>query len=108
MRCLQAMLHHHCFQQLRIERAGRPCDWHDTQERLAGTEDRMIAALDQLGRTGLVTTIGALTAVGAAAAPAATGDTTRFAHDPQNVARYHFRTFWSGNALSCSAGGRSR
>ena len=47
--------------------------------RLADTETRMVAVLDELGLTGLVTTIAGLTAVGAAAYLAETGDPARFA-----------------------------
>ena len=44
-----------------LERAGLAmADWHDTRERLAGTEQRMVAVLDDLGLTGLVTTIAGL------------------------------------------------
>ena len=42
-------------------------DWHDTRERLADVEARMVAVLDGLGLTELVTTIDGLTPVGAAA-----------------------------------------
>ena len=37
-------------------------DWRDTRARLAGTETPMAAVLDDLGLTGLVTTIGGLSA----------------------------------------------
>jgi len=40
-------------------------DWHDTRGRLAATEARMVAVLDELELTGLVTTIDGLTPVGA-------------------------------------------
>ena len=39
-------------------------DWQDTRERLADVEARMVAVLDELGLTGLVTTIAGLTAAG--------------------------------------------
>lgn len=45
-------------------------DWHDTRQRLASTETRMVAVLDELGLTGLVTTIAGLTTVGTAAVAA--------------------------------------
>ena len=54
-------------------------DWRDTRARLADTETRMAAVLDDLGLTELVTTIDGLTAVGAAAILAETGDPARFA-----------------------------
>ena len=54
-------------------------DWHDTRERLAQTEARMVTVLDDLGLTELVTTIAGLTAVGAAAILAESGDPARFA-----------------------------
>jgi transposase len=53
-------------------------DWHDTRERLAQTETRMVAVLDELGLTELVMTIAGLTPVGAAAILAETGDPARF------------------------------
>ena len=54
-------------------------DWRDTRARLADTETRMGAVLDDLGLTGLVTTIDGLTVTGAAAILAETGDPARFA-----------------------------
>jgi transposase len=54
-------------------------DWRDTRARLADTEARMAAILDDLGLTGLVTTIAGLTPAGAAAILAETGDPARFA-----------------------------
>jgi transposase len=54
-------------------------DWRDARARLADTETRMGAALDDLGLTGLVTTIAGLTVTGAAAILAETGDPARFA-----------------------------
>jgi transposase len=63
-----------------LERAGLAmADWHDTRERLAAVEARMVAVLDDLGLTGPVTSIAGLTAVGAAAILAETGDPARFA-----------------------------
>lgn len=54
-------------------------DWQHARERLAGTEQRMTSVLDELGLTGLVTSITGLSAVGAAAILAETGDPRRFA-----------------------------
>ncbi len=54
-------------------------DWEHTQDRLADTEPRMTAVLDELGLTGLVTSITGLSAIGAAAILAETGDPRRFA-----------------------------
>ncbi len=54
-------------------------DWRDTQARLADTEQRMVAVQDELGLTGLATSITGLSAVGAAAILAETGDPARFA-----------------------------
>jgi transposase len=69
-----------------LERAGLAmCDWHDTLERLAAVEARMAGVLDELGLTGLVTSIAGLTAVGAAAILAETGDPARFA-TPRSLA----------------------
>jgi transposase len=53
-------------------------DWRDTRTRLADTETRMCAVLDELGLAGLVTTIAGLTVTGAAAILAETGDPARF------------------------------
>ena len=53
-------------------------DWRDTRARLAVTEQRMTAVLEELGLTGLVTSITGLSAVGAAAILAETGDPARF------------------------------
>jgi len=50
-----------------------------TQDRLAETERRMTAVLDELGLTGLVTSMTGLSAIGAAAILAETGDPRRFA-----------------------------
>jgi transposase len=54
-------------------------DWQDTRARLADAGARMVAVLDDLQLTGLVTTIAGLTPVGAAAILAETGDPARFA-----------------------------
>ena len=62
-------------------------DWHDTRQRLAGTEQRMVTVLDDLGLTGLVTTIAGLTPVGAAAILAETGDPARFA-SPRSLVKH--------------------
>lgn len=53
-------------------------DWRETRRRLAGTEARMAAVLDELQLTELVTSIAGLSAVAAAAILAQTGDLTRF------------------------------
>ena len=54
-------------------------DWADTRRKLADTETRMTAVLDELGLTELATSIHGLSPVGAAAILAETGDPTRFA-----------------------------
>jgi len=54
-------------------------DWDLTHERISQAELRMSAVLDELGLTGLVTSITGLSAVGAAAILAETGDPRRFA-----------------------------
>ncbi len=54
-------------------------DWAHNQHRLAETEHRMIAVLDELELTKLVTSITGLSAVGAATILAETGDPRRFA-----------------------------
>jgi transposase len=54
-------------------------DWAVDQQRLAETERRMVAVLDELELTGLVTSIHGISAVGAAAMLAETGDPHRFA-----------------------------
>jgi transposase len=54
-------------------------DWRHAQDRLAETERRMTAVLGELGLTGLVTSVTGLSAVGAAAILAQTGDPRRFA-----------------------------
>jgi len=54
-------------------------DWLLTKTRLADTEQRMTGVVDELGLTALVTSIAGLSAVGAAAILAQTGDPKRFA-----------------------------
>jgi transposase len=54
-------------------------DWRSLLARLADVEARMCAVLDELGLTGLVTSIDGLSAVGAAVILAETGDLSRFA-----------------------------
>jgi transposase len=53
-------------------------DWRDNQRKLAHTEQRMTAVLDELELTGLVTSIPGLSVVGAASILAETGDPKRF------------------------------
>jgi len=53
-------------------------DWQHANRRLADTEARMTAVLDELELTGLVTSIVGLSPVGAAAVLAESGDPTRF------------------------------
>jgi transposase len=53
-------------------------DWRQTQQNLADTEARMTAVLDELQLTELATSITGLSALGAAAILAETGDLTRF------------------------------
>jgi transposase len=54
-------------------------DWHETRRRLADTEARMTSVLDELHLSELATSITGLSALGAAAILAETGDLTRFA-----------------------------
>ena len=54
-------------------------DWRSLLARLAEVGARMCAVLDELGLAGLVTSIDGLSAVGAAAILAETGDLSRFA-----------------------------
>jgi transposase len=54
-------------------------DFDHAQRRQADTEARMLTVLDELGLTGLVTSITGLSAIGAAAILAQTGDPHRFA-----------------------------
>jgi transposase len=62
-----------------LERASLTLDdWHHALGQLAEVEQRMTGVLDQLDLTGLVATIPGLSAVGAAAILAETGDPTRF------------------------------
>jgi len=53
-------------------------DWQHTQPRLDEVETRMTSVLDELGLTGLATSTPGLSAVGAAAILAQTGDPRRF------------------------------
>ena len=53
-------------------------DWAHAHQRLADTEARMIGVLEQLELTGLATSITGLSAIGAAAILAQTGDPRRF------------------------------
>jgi transposase len=53
-------------------------DWRATQIRLAGTEQRLVTVLDELGLTELVTSLTGLSAAGAASILAETGDPARF------------------------------
>jgi transposase len=54
-------------------------DWTHSHHRLADAEARMTGVLDELGLTGLVTSITGISAVGAAAILAQSGDPRRFA-----------------------------
>jgi transposase len=62
-------------------------DWHTTRARLADIEALMLAVLDELGLTELVCSIPGLSAVGAAAILAETGDLTRFS-SPRAVVKH--------------------
>jgi transposase len=63
-----------------LERAAMVlADWEVDHTRLTQTEQRMTAVLDELGLTALATSIHGISAVGAAAILAETGDLTRFA-----------------------------
>ncbi len=53
-------------------------DWRSATTRLAEVETRMVEVLDELGLTGYVSSIPGISAVGAAAMLAETGDPTRF------------------------------
>jgi transposase len=53
-------------------------DWEPDKQRLAETERRMVAVLDELELTTLVTSISGISAIGAAAILAETGDPRRF------------------------------
>jgi transposase len=62
-----------------LERVALPlAGWRDTRARLAGAEQRMTAVPDEPGLDGLVTPVTGLSAVGAAAILAETGDPRRF------------------------------
>ena len=62
-----------------LERAGLVlADWHAIKTRLAEVETRMVGILDELQLTGLISSIPGVSAVGAAAILAETGDPTRF------------------------------
>jgi transposase len=54
-------------------------DWQHARTRLADAEQRMTGVLDELGLTALVTSMTGLSAIGAAAILAETGDPRRFA-----------------------------
>jgi transposase len=54
-------------------------DWDLTHDRISQAELRMTGVLDELGLTGLVTSITGISAIGAAAILAETGDPRRFA-----------------------------
>jgi transposase len=56
-----------------------PDDWRESHRRLADTESRITAVLNELELTELVTSITGLSAIGAAAILAETGDPRRFA-----------------------------
>jgi transposase len=54
-------------------------DWQALRARLAGTEERMLLVLDDLGLAGLVASIDGMSALSGAVILAETGDLTRFA-----------------------------
>jgi hypothetical protein len=62
-------------------------DWHNARARLAETEAAMVTVIDELDLTNLVTSIPGLSAVGAAAILAETGDLTRFP-SPRSVVKH--------------------
>ena len=62
-------------------------DWQHTRARLVETETAMVAVLDELDLTDLVCSIQGLSAVGAAAILAETGDLTRFA-SPRSLVKH--------------------
>ncbi|BBZ05222.1 hypothetical protein MCHIJ_46590 [Mycolicibacterium chitae] len=71
-----------------LERAGWVlADWHSTKARLAQVEGCMVDILDQLELTALVTSIPGVSAIGAAAILAETGDPTRF-DTPRALAKH--------------------
>jgi transposase len=53
-------------------------DWHQTRKKIVEVETRMVAILDELELTDLLTSIHGLSAVGAATILAETGDLTRY------------------------------
>jgi transposase len=64
-----------------LQRAGWALqDWEATRHRLADVEDHMSGILDELGLRELLCSIPGLSAIGAAAILAQTGDPTRFSH----------------------------
>ena len=71
-----------------LERAGWVlADWHATKSRLAEVETHMVAILDSLQLTELVTSIPGVSALGAAAILAETGDLSRF-DSPRAVVKH--------------------
>jgi len=64
-----------------------PQDWQHTRRGLNQVQTRMVAVLDQLGLTRLVTSIHGLTAVSAATLLAETGDLSRFG-SPRAVVKH--------------------
>jgi transposase len=80
-------------------------DWHGTRTRLAQTETRMVAVLDDLGLTERVMTIDGLTPVGAAAILAETGDPNRFATPRSLVKHAGLCPRWQGVRGRGRAGG---
>lgn len=62
-------------------------DWHACRRRLADIETRMVAVLDELDLTGLVTSIPGLSPVGAAQILAECGDPSRFA-SPRSLVKH--------------------
>jgi transposase len=89
-----------------LERAGWVLsDWRTTTTRLAEVETRMVAVLDELQLSSYLTSIPGISAVGAAAILAETGDPTRF-DSPRALVKHAGlcpRENASGNAI-----GRSR
>jgi len=79
-------------------------NWHDCRRRLAEVEARMVAVLDQLDLTDLVTSIPGLSAVGAAQILAECGDPARFT-SPRSLVKHAGlcpRANNSGNHLGTS------
>jgi transposase len=71
-----------------LERAGWVLDdWHTIKSRLVEVETRMVSILDSLQLTELLTSIPGVSAVGAAAILAETGDLTRF-DSPRAVVKH--------------------